>query len=130
MPLSDVIARNDEPGTYNLTIFVGGDGQSFRRDLTIGTGTPVVAQDLAGVTCSAEIRSATDELVALITTTVTDAATGAIRLTMTRAQCDAIAWPATGQIAGKRAFRGRWHLRLDDGTVSIPVLAGDVEVIR
>jgi hypothetical protein len=65
-----------------------------------------------------------------MTVTVTDAANGWVSVTMTRATADAIEWPEDGPLRGSRTIRGRWHLRLDDGTTSMPVLAGTVTVTR
>jgi hypothetical protein len=109
---------------------LGGTGQSFRRDFQILVGDPSAAEDLTGVTPSAEIRTLDDALLVTMTATVTDAANGWVRVTLTREAADAIEWPGDGPITGKRTIRGRWHLRLDDGTTSMPVIAGDVTVTR
>lgn len=130
MALSDAIRRFKEPGVMPLKIFIGGDGQSFERLLQITTGTPGVPEPLSGITVTAEIRDPVDNLVVAITCTVTDAVNGWIKLSLTRAAADAISWPAGALVSGAKALRGRWHLRLDDGTASIPVVAGPVEVLR
>jgi hypothetical protein len=130
MALSDTIQRIARPGQLPLEIFLGGTGQSFRRDFQILVGDPSAAEDLTGVTPSAEIRTLDDALLVTMTATVTDAANGWVRVTLTREAADAIEWPGDGPITGKRTIRGRWHLRLDDGTTSMPVIAGDVTVTR
>lgn len=130
MPLSDTIKRIAKPGRAPIEIFIGGEGQSFQRDYQIMVGSPAAAENLNGVTPSAEIRTLDDNLLAVMTVSVTDAVNGWIRVTLTRAAADAIRWPVDGAVTGQRAIRGRWHVRLDDGTTSMPVMAGDVTVTR
>ncbi len=130
MALSTNIKLITAPGKLDLSIFVGSLGQSFQRDFIISTGTPPVAENLTSVTPTAEIRTLDDALIIAMTAVVTNAATGALSISLTRAQADSIAWPVTGSVIGQRTIRGRWHLRLDDGTTSMPVVAGDVTVTR
>lgn len=128
MALSSAIKRITRPGRLPIEIFVGGDGQSFQRDLVVSVGG--VAESLTGVTPSAEVRTLDDSLIATMTATVTDAANGAFSVSMTRAAADAIAWPFDGSLNGQRQIRGRWLVRLDDGTTSMVIVAGDVTVTR
>lgn len=130
MALSDTIKRIAKPGRMPLEIFVGGDGQSFQRDFQILVGSPAAAENLSGVTPYAEIRTEDDALLVAMTATVTDAANGWVQVTLTRAAADAIGWPDDGPLRGQRSMRGRWHLRLDDGATSMPIIAGDVMVTR
>jgi hypothetical protein len=130
MALSDTIKRITRPGVLPIDLFVGGDGQTFQRDVQILVGDPAAAEDLTGVTPSAEIRTLDDCALVTLTCSVTDAANGWVRVSLARADADAIPWPGDGPINGQRAVRGRWHLRLDDGTTSIPVIAGTVTVTR
>lgn len=128
--LSDTIKRTTKPGRMPIELFVGGEAQSFQRDIQILVGDPATAEPLTDVTPSAEIRSLEDDLLVEMTCTVTDAANGWVRVSLTAAQANAITWPDDGPIRGSRAVRGRWHLRLDDGTTNMPVIAGDVTVTR
>jgi len=130
MALPDALRQIEAPGPYDLSIFVGGSGQSFEADVMIATQAG--ATDLTGVTPTAEVRSLDDATVlAVITATVrTPAAGGVIRLTMTKAVADAIAWPSFTAPNGSRIIRGRWHLALEEGTTRAVVLAGAAEVIR
>lgn len=128
MALSDTIKRIGKPGTMPIEIFIGGDGQSFQRDFDIHVGG--TAENLTGVTVTAEIRTLDDSLIVEMTGEVIDAVAGTIRVTLTRAAADAISWPAHGPLTGQRAMRGRWHVRLDDGTTSMPIIVGDVVVTR
>ena len=128
MALSTAIKEIERPGRLPIEIYLGGDGQSFQRGFTITIDS--AAQDLTGVTPSAEIRTLDDSLLVQMTAVVVSAAAGTVRVSMTRATADAIEWPTNGPILGQRTIVGRWHLRLDDGTTSMVVLTGDVVVTR
>jgi hypothetical protein len=128
MALSTAIKQIERPGRLPIEIYVGGDGQSYQQGFTITVDS--VAENLTGVTPTAEIRTLDDSLLATMTAEVVSAAAGTVRISMTRAAADAIEWPPNGPILGQRSIRGRWHLRLDDGATSMVVIAGDVVVTR
>lgn len=130
MALSDTIKRIAKPGRLPIEIYVGGDGQSFQRDFQILVGDPAAPEPLSGVTPTAEIRTLDDSLLCEMTCVVTDAVNGWVKVTLTRETADAVSWPCDGPYTGQRVIRGRWHLRLDDGATSMPVIAGDVWVTR
>lgn len=130
MALSDTIKRIARPGILPVELFIGGDGQSFQRDFQILVGDPAAAEPLTGVTPSAEIRDLADNLLATMTATVTDAANGWVRVTMTRDAVDAVPWSGDAPLRGQKQHVGRWHLRLDDGATSMPVIRGDVFLTR
>lgn len=128
MALPDDVKKVKKPLRIPIELFIGGDGQSFLRSWTLSiAGNPV---DLTGVTPVAEIRTLDDSLICEMTATITDAVNGVVEVSMTRETSDAIAWPDDGALSGQRAIRGRWHLRLDDGSASIPLITGDVWVTR
>lgn len=130
MALPDALRQIEAPGVYDLSIFVGGAGQSFELDVVLSTtGGPV---DLTGVTLAAEVRSLDDAtvLAPLTAAGVAPLTDGKVRLTMTAAVADAIAWPAFTAANGSRVIRGRWHLAILEGTTRAVVLAGAAEVLR
>lgn len=132
MALPDEYKRAAAPGVLDLSIFVGGSGQSWQRDVWMSHGAPLGPTDLTGVTPTAEVRSLDDGtvLATIAAAVVAPAAGGQVRLTMTKVVADAIAWPGFGAPNGSTVLRGRWHLALDDGATRAVVLRGDVEVIR
>jgi len=130
MALPDVMRQIESPGAYDLSIFVGGAGQSFEVDIAVATsGGPV---DLTGITPVAEVRSLDDSVVlaVMVAAVRAPASAGVVRVTMTKTIADAIAWPAFSSPNGSRIIRGRWHLALEEGTTRAVILAGAAEVIR
>lgn len=128
MSLTDNWSRLSRPANYAIRLFVGGDGASFRRDITISEGgTPV---DLTGVTPSAEISTQEGSLIVAMTATVTNAAAGQIRISLTKEEVVAVDWPFDGPFRGGNMIRGRWHLALEDGTTRTIAMSGEVTVMR
>ena len=128
MALSAPFKRITRPGTLPIEIFIGGSGQSFQRDLLVSVGG--VAENLTGVTPYAELRTLDDSLIVTMNAAVTDASAGSMSISMSRATADAIDWPFDGSILGQRQIRGRWHVRLDDGSTSAVILCGPATVTR
>jgi hypothetical protein len=65
-----------------------------------------------------------------MTATVTNAAAGQVRISLTKEAVVAVDWPFDGPLRGGITIRGRWHLALDDGTSRAVALSGDVTVTR
>lgn len=129
MSLPDAWLETSSPGKLPTWSVVS--GRTFQRRYQVQAGTPLAAVPLTGCTVSAEICDRTGATIIVMTATITDAANGWIKVSLTPTETEGISFPDDHPPKSNKEIIGRSDIVITDSAgARISVGMADVELIR
>lgn len=117
------------PARQDLDFFISGGGATRYDDFQIRDSSNGIL-DLTGCTVEAELRDASDSLLATLAASFTAIATGSVRVSATADVSASLALPPDAAQRGSRLYIGRYSVFINDSAGRWCIKSGDAYGIR